>query len=476
MTGRPVPAGFRIDLDPDAIELEPDVWFGGSPSRVMRLTGSGRRALDELRAGPVRSRAAGVLARRLTDAGLAHPRPPAVAAEDLSVVIPVYERADALERCLAALGPQSSVVVVDDASSDGRRIADIAHRYGAKLVRREVNGGPGAAREAGLEYVHGEFVAFLDSDCVPPPCWTERLVGHLADPLVGAVAPRITAVVSQTWAGRYTAAQGSLDLGARPACVAPGTRVSYVPTAALLARRAALLELARNGAVFDPDLRVGEDVDLIWRLHAAGWRVRYDPSVEVPHQEPASWPALLSRRFRYGTSAAPLSKRHGAAVAPIVLHPWPALTVAALLAGHTKIAVGAFATSVHAMVRTLRRANVPTRGVQRAMAGAATRTWLGTGRYGTQFAAPLLVAAATRGRWGRRAAAASLLLAPPLDAWRSHRSSLDPVRFTVGWLVDQICYGAGVWAGCLRQRTTVPLRPLVARKPLRIESRTSAGE
>ncbi|MDQ6851693.1 MAG: mycofactocin biosynthesis glycosyltransferase MftF [Actinomycetota bacterium] len=470
-----MPAGFRIDLDPDAVELELDVWFGGSPSRVMRLTGSGRRALDELRAGPIRSRAAGVLARRLTDAGLAHPRPPVFAAEDLTVVIPVYERADALDGCLAALGPESSVVVVDDASPDGRRIADIAHRHGAKLVRREVNGGPGAARDTGLEYIHGEFVAFLDSDCVPPPRWTERLVGHLADPLVGAVAPRITAVVSRTWAGRYTAAQGSLDLGTRPARVAPGTPVSYVPTAALIVRRAALLELVRNGAVFDPDLRIGEDVDLIWRLHAAGWRVRYDPSVEVRHREPATWPALLSRRFRYGTSAAPLSQRHGAAVAPIVLHPWPALTVAALLAGRTKLAVGAFAASVLAMVRTLRRANVPTRGVQRAMAGAATRTWLGTGRYGIQFAAPLLVAAA-RGGWGRRAAAASLLLAPPLDAWRGNRKTLDPARFTIGWLADQVCYGAGVWVGCLRQRTTVPLRPLVAHKPLRIESRTSTGE
>ena len=78
----------------------------------------------------------------------------------------------------------------------------------------------------------------------------------------------------------------------------PGSRVSYVPTAALLVRRSALDSVAIDDAaipapghlagpgplssrgVFDPALRYGEDVDLIWRLHDAGWRVRYEPSVQ----------------------------------------------------------------------------------------------------------------------------------------------------------------------------------------------------
>ena len=43
-------------------------------------------------------------------------------------------------------------------------------------------------------------------------------------------------------------------------------------------------------------------------------------------------PACSTRRFRYGTSAAPLARRHPANLAPLVLQPWPALAVAALLA------------------------------------------------------------------------------------------------------------------------------------------------
>ena len=74
-----------------------------------------------------------------------------------------------------------------------------------------------------------------------------------------------------------------LDMGDRPAEVQPGRRVSYVPSAALLVRRSALPE-----DPFDPALRYGEDVDLIWRLIDAGWRVRYEPGVVVHHEEDAT--------------------------------------------------------------------------------------------------------------------------------------------------------------------------------------------
>jgi mycofactocin system glycosyltransferase len=362
-------------------------------------------------------------------------------------------------------------------------VAEVAARHGAKLIRRTTNGGPAAARNTGLAHAPGEFLAFLDSDCAPPPGWIDRLAPHFADPLVGAVAPRIVAMPTHTWAGRYTTACGSLDLGEREARVAPLTRVAYVPTAALLVRRAALLDVTRGADVFDPELRCGEDVDLIWRLHAAGWRIRYEPTVQVPHREPDTWPALLARRFRYGTSAAPLARRHPRAMPPLVLHPLPALTVLALLARRPAAAGLGFAASVWATSRSLRRAGMPADGVVPAMSAATRLTWLGTGRYLTQFAAPLLVAAAAFGdrrqrdrrprRRGRRLAAASLLLAPPLDTWLARRPALDPVRFTLGQLADDVAYGAGVWTGAVRDHTAVPIRPVIRRRMLRIDPTAS---
>jgi mycofactocin system glycosyltransferase len=465
----PLPIGLSVVADPGTAEIADGILFGGSPARVLRLTPTGRAAWRELADGPVASRAAGVLARRLTDAGLAHPVPATPTERpDVTVVIPVRDRTAMLDRCLAALGSVHHVVVVDDASRDPAAIAEVTVGHGATLLRRDTNGGPGPARNTTLTEVRTELVAFIDSDCVPSDGWIERLAAHFADPAVAAVAPRVVALPG---AGKDTGS--GLDLGDQQARVGPNTRVSYVPTAALVARRCALLAVARDGAVFDPALRTGEDVDLVWRLHEAGWRVRYDPAVRVEHDEPDTTAALLARRFRYGTSAAPLAVRHPTSVPPLVLHPWPSLTVAALLARRPVLAGAAFAASVLTMISTLRRASVPSTGVVRPMAFAVWQTWLGIGRYATQFASPVLAAllVAPGGRtaarhWGRRAAVASLLLGPALTASAKKRR----VRAVLDTLADDIAYGSGVWAGCLAERTTVPVRPVIAWHPLRIES------
>ena len=359
-----LPIGTRIDLDPSMKQIAADTVFGGSPARVLRLRPDGVAALAELRGGRVETPASSALARLLTDAGFAHPR---VARRDLdaTVVIPVRDRAPDLDRCLGAVGRDHPVVVVDDGSTDASAIATVCAEHGAKLVRRAVSGGPGPARNAALRLVGTEFVAFLDSDCVPPPGWIAALGGHFADPLVAAVAPRI---VEQD-----RSAPSPLDLGPGPARVAPLTRVAYVPTAALVVRRATL------GDGFDETMRYGEDVDLVWRLVEAGHRVRYEPAVQVMHTAPRSLPALLRRRFHYGTSAAPLTRRHPGAVAPLVLHPWPALTTGALLARRPAVAGAAFAASTLLLARRLRDRGVPADGMTRAMAGGVVQTWLGTG-------------------------------------------------------------------------------------------------
>jgi mycofactocin glycosyltransferase len=463
----PLPAGFRIVLDPLTEQLTDSSWFGGSPARIFRLTGAGRAAWHELTTGPVRSAAAGVLARRLTDAGLAHPRPLVSSnPPDITVVIPVHDRTEKLAHCLAAMDRRHRIVLVDDASRNPRAVAELAERFGAELVVRPVNGGPPAARNTGLYHTDTELVAFVDSDCVPAPGWAEQLAEHFADPLVAAVAPRIVPHSPDNWAGRYTATTCSLDLGDLPASVRPNTRVAWVPTAALVVRRTALLDVARDGAVFDPTLPVaGEDVDLVWRLHEAGWRIRYDPTVQVRHLEPENWSGLLGRRFRYGTSAAPLALRHPGSVPPLVLFSWPTLTVAAALARRPALTAAAYACSVFGIKRALRRANQPSRGVLRVSFDAAYRTWLGIGRYGTQYALPLLAVAAVLGPRGRRAAAASLIIGPALAEWLADNGKLDPVRFVLARLADDVAYGSGVWAGCVANRTTTPLRPKFGRRP-----------
>jgi mycofactocin glycosyltransferase len=455
--GAPValPPGVRLVLDPGVRRhRQGRVLVGGAPLRARRLTPAGAAAVDALLAGDPAGEAARALGRRLVDAGLAHPRPRAPAALDTTVVVPVRDRTPALDRCLAAVGPDVPVVVVDDGSADPAGVRAMAARHGATALRCAPGGGPAAARNAALATVTTALVAFLDSDCVPEPGWPATAVGHFTDPLVGAVAPRVRPEPVRRRASvrdRYAEARSPLDMGGREGPVAPGGRIPYVPTAALVVRRRAL------AGGFDPALRHGEDVDLVWRLHDAGWRVRLDPRSTVRHAEPETWRALLARRHRYGTSAAPLSWRHPGRLAPLVVRPGPAAVAALVLARRPGPAAALAAAQGAVLARRLRRTGVPAATALPWPAHAGADTFVAAGRAATMLAAPALLAA-LRLRRGR-APALALLVAPPLREWARRRPRLDPVRWTAACIADDVAYGLGVWRGCLAHRTAAPLRP-----------------
>jgi mycofactocin glycosyltransferase len=518
----PLPAGFSIAFDPQTQFVGTDVLFGGSPPRLLRLNPAGQRALAELRRGPVCSDAAGKLARRLTDTGMAHPRPPGPSAgegrhaggvsppsqpsrgvpggrppgpalPDATVVIPARDRAAHLDRCLTTLGRSYPVMVVDDGSRQATEIAALCRRHGASLIRRSASGGPGPARNDGLAQVTTPLVAFLDSDCAAGPEWITSLAAHFADPLVAAVAPRVRPLTGPGSAGRYLAARAPLDMGPQEGRVLPLTRLSYVPTAALLVRRSALAagppgardpgadpagtdhpgDVPPGAGPFDAGLRYGEDVDLVWRLAEAGWRVRYDPAVSVSHAEPGNWARVLGRKFRYGCSAAPLARRHPGQVPPLVLQAWPAAAVAALLARRPVAALAAYGAGTGQLIRLLHDWDVPPRGVLRPMADSVLQTWLGAGRWTIQYALPVAAASLARPggrtagtRLGRRLAVASLLAGPPLAEWRRLRPPLPAPSFLLAYLADEAAYGAGVYRGALTEKLLSPLLPVVAWRPL----------
>jgi glycosyltransferase involved in cell wall biosynthesis len=89
----------------------------------------------------------------------------------VSVIIPLYNKADYVLRALESVAAQTykdfQVVIVDDGSSDGScEIAEEfigSHTPQFRLVR-QANSGPGSARNRGLEDAQGELVAFLDAD------------------------------------------------------------------------------------------------------------------------------------------------------------------------------------------------------------------------------------------------------------------------------------------------------------------------
>jgi mycofactocin glycosyltransferase len=475
--------GPQDELAPAGLCLRPDpgsrlfacgtVLVGGSPVRVLRLTPPGARQVAGWWSGmPVSdSPKARALARRLLDTGIAHPRPgegegdSAWRPEDVTVVVPVRDREAELARCLAGLAQARRVIVVDDCSADPAAIARVASGAGARVLRRAVNGGPGAARNTGLAAAETPLVAFLDSDCVPGPGWLDALLPHFADQAVGAAAPRIVSdEPGRTWLARYEGASSTLDMGARPSIVRPRSRVPYVPGAALVVRRAAA------GAGFAESMRVGEDVDFVWRLAAAGWRVRYEPAATMRHQHRIRMRAWFARRKDYGTSAAILELRHPGTVRPLYISVWTALALLAAAAGRPDVGAACAGASVALLARRLARVTgeewpwPPARAAWRLAARLAGGGTLAAGRpLGSAISRtwwPVAVPMAVVAR-RLRLPLTALVLIPPLLDWLDRRPPLDPARYVAARLLDDVAYSLGVWEGCARRRTIRPLLPAV---------------
>jgi hypothetical protein len=120
-------------------------------------------------------------------------------------------------------------------------------------------------------------------------------------------------------------------------------------------------------------------------------------------------------------------------------------------------------TGVHVALtaRALAKLDVP----PGAAAGLALRgvadTGVAIGRAATMLTPGLLAAGLTRRRTAP--AALALLLAEPARSWARSRHTLDPLRWSALAIADDVAYGAGVWAGALRARTSAPLCPVLSR-------------
>jgi mycofactocin system glycosyltransferase len=452
----------RLALDP-GVRFYRDglVCVGGSPSRVVRFSERARCHLESLRRCGASGAALGgadgaVLARLLVERGLAHP---VVLGEerasDLEVVVPFFGHPEMLDGCLEALSGKR-VIVVDDGCPDHEAIRATALRHGARVVCHRENRGPGAARNSGARAARSALVAFVDADCRPRPGALELMTAHFADEKVGAVAARVLSAERDTVLGRYEAAHGPLDMGGSPGLARRRGRIGYVPSAALVVRRDLL---GRIG--FDESLRLGEDVDFVWRVDEAGSLVLYEPRAVAEHEPTTTWTSFTRRRFLYGTSAAGLSRRHPRELVPARLSAWNLGPLGLVALGQAPAAATLAGANCALLCLRLRSAGVP----PAAACGLYARGLASDARNAGELARrewwPLGLASLLLARRSRAARLAAVLLLAQLGrGWQpGHR--IGPVRYAAIRLLEGVSYGMGVQAGCVRQQTIEPLRPVI---------------
>ncbi|MGQ9920313.1 MAG: mycofactocin biosynthesis glycosyltransferase MftF [Desulfobacca sp.] len=386
---------------------------------------------------------------------------PRVAADlpQISIIVPVFNRVQGIADCLQALlalaypADKREIIVVDDGSQDGT--PDQVRHYPVKLLALERNRGQAAARNIGAAAAQGEILAFIDSDCIADPQWLRELVPYFQDERVVLVGGYVAAYYQHSWLDRFEEVQSPLNMGREMILGVGASSDFYVPTCNVLIRK----EAYRRVGGLNEQLRVGEDVDLCWRLKAQGHHLLYVPKGKVRHQHRDRFWQAFRRRFDYGTSEAFLFTKHRGVRKKF---PWkPAEAVLALLwallllTGAWQLVVGVAAVWLgHAwQQRRLLQNKIGVALPWRLLLMATLKeelAWLFFGSYHLQryYLVPLCLFIFL---WPHAGVLVAVLVLLPLTLeYLRRRPRLPFVVYGTFFLAEQISYQMGVFWGCVK--------------------------
>lgn len=214
----------------------------------------------------------------------------------VSVIVPVYNQAEYLAKCLDALAEQTlqrssyEVIVIDNGSTEPPE--ELVAKYGFARFGQESRPGSYAARNRGLEMARGEILAFTDADCLPHPQWLEAAVAALDGAVpTDVVAGRIDVMAEDPARPSITELY---DIAIRFDQRLRVKASNGVVTANMVTRRAVFDTIGP----FDQTLMSGADAE--WSALAAehGYQVRYVETAVVSHPARKSLKTVLTQTRR----------------------------------------------------------------------------------------------------------------------------------------------------------------------------------
>jgi mycofactocin glycosyltransferase len=235
----------------------------------------------------------------------------------VSVIVPFAGNGAEAATAIASLaklelGPDDEILVADNTTAG---VVDAPAGGPIEVLRAPQRRSAYYARNAGAARASGEWLLFLDADCVAPPALIDdyfatrpaERTGVLAGELTGDDAQdALTARWSRSRRGLRTAQERSR--GPAPAGV----------TGNMLVRRAAWDEAGG----FPGDMRSDADVELCWRIQASGWQLEYRPEALVVHHDPERVGTIWRQAVGYGAGRRWTERLHpGSGQQPALLRP-----------------------------------------------------------------------------------------------------------------------------------------------------------
>ncbi|MBQ7687075.1 MAG: glycosyltransferase [Bacteroidaceae bacterium] len=228
-----------------------------------------------------------------------------------SIIIPVFNRPDEVDELLQSLTEQTvkdfEVVIVEDGSKTPCK--DVVDKYADSLhliYYYKENGGPGPARNYGVERANGDYVLILDSDCVLPPTYLEAIETELNSNPCDAFGGPDRAHDS------FTPVQKAISYSMTSFFTTGGIRGGkkkldkFYPRSFNMGVRRDVY----NALGGFSKMRFGEDIDFSIRIFKGGYRCRLFPEAWVWHKRRTDMDKFFKQVFNSGIARINLEKRH----------------------------------------------------------------------------------------------------------------------------------------------------------------------
>lgn len=212
----------------------------------------------------------------------------------ISIIIPVYNDGKNLLNCIKSLQKQNlkepfEIIVIEDGSKSSLK-KDLKRFKNVKYFWK-VNGGPGSARNFGIKHAKGEFISFIDSDCIADKNWLYLLHKRLTNSLeFEGVGGKILNYNKEFLSSLFHL----IEFGGFMGNKIKETRI--VPTCNSIYRKKTLKQVN----YFDENFFYGEDTDLNWKIIKLGKGIIYDPLPIVYHKTPSSIKKILKKAYFMG--------------------------------------------------------------------------------------------------------------------------------------------------------------------------------
>ena len=218
-----------------------------------------------------------------------------IEAQSVSIIIPTFNGASRIGKCLNALLPQvagrdAEILVVNDGSTDNT--ADVVGHYSGIRLITQTNAGPGAARNRGVLEARGTIILFTDDDCVPMQDWLDAMIGPFEDPEVVGVRG-----VYRTHQERLAARFVQIEYEDRYRLMSNLDRIDFVDTYSAAFRRDRFLEMSGYDTSFP--VACAEDIELSYRMSARGWKMKFAPAAIVYHTHPDTLWRYLKKKYKF---------------------------------------------------------------------------------------------------------------------------------------------------------------------------------